>query len=574
VVEDEVLRRRRLATEALLAQRLHSFVRLDEGRYADAGLISHAEYQLCLDERWAEVACRQPDHWPDGRFPWGQGQAPVVGVRYSDAQAYCRWLTERDPDGWRYRLPRVGELEGSRAVLDGLSAGGGYWAATGGSGRKFVPASRRACALGNVTVADWIRRDLAVGRDLYEESARALVYDLATALGLDPTLERAHALELTQNLADVLGRDLERARDLDRALADSLSSALDHARALDHGLDGVRARPPVELVAQAHELDRILSVALYRAHAIPRARRLARATVRAHNQARELCVVIARASVSDVASALLLTRNRSSATDHAHRLAQAIVGDLDHDAARDLASDLGYVHILSRVNHFDLALDLFRGRDNIAPPLDLDRLAELDLARDPDRVQEIDRLRDPANDPALDPDRSRAGDYARARELERLRTGDLTLAGALSRAGELARAQAVACGAELGSTRDVSITRDASITRALSWVLERDANAELESRRKEASGPLRQYIRFGALALALEWGALLQVRRGSEVGGFSGPGDARRERLVTQRDAAIEVYAGLSILEDRIEGTLPAWEGIRIVREGGSGSRP
>jgi hypothetical protein len=328
-------------------------------------------------------------------------------------------------------------------------------------------------------------------------------------------------------------------------------------------------------VAQAHELDRILSVALYRAHAIPRAKRLARGMVRAHNHTRELCVAVARASVSDVASALLLTQNRSSALDHAHRLAQAIVDDLDHDVSHDLSHDLEHAHALSRVNHFDLALDLFRGRGNVAPPLDLDRLGELGLARDPDLVRDLARLRDPANDPALDPDRSRAADYARARELERLRAGDLALASALGRAGELARTQAVACGGELITTRDVSVMRDGDIARAISLVLDRGVSGELESRRKEASRPLRQYIRLEALSLALDLGALLQVRKGSETGGASGgrgSADARRERWAVQRGAALEVYVGLSILEDRVEGTLPAWEGIRIVREGGSGN--
>jgi hypothetical protein len=71
--------------------------------------VTQAEYQLFLDEMRANGSYRQPDHWTDRQFTRGTGQQPIAGVRPSDAQAFCHWLSERDPGPWRYRLPTAQE---------------------------------------------------------------------------------------------------------------------------------------------------------------------------------------------------------------------------------------------------------------------------------------------------------------------------------------------------------------------------------------------------------------------------------------------------------------------------------
>ncbi len=54
------------------------------------------------------------------RYPAGEGyeaRLPVIGIRAEDAEAYCRWRSERD--GFAYRLPTADELEKAGRGVDG-----------------------------------------------------------------------------------------------------------------------------------------------------------------------------------------------------------------------------------------------------------------------------------------------------------------------------------------------------------------------------------------------------------------------------------------------------------------------
>jgi formylglycine-generating enzyme required for sulfatase activity len=74
--------------------------------------VTNAEYARYLDATGAAP----PPWWRDPRFA-GPGQ-PVVGIDWSDAAAYCAWLS-RD-GGARYRLPSEAEWEkAARGGLDG-----------------------------------------------------------------------------------------------------------------------------------------------------------------------------------------------------------------------------------------------------------------------------------------------------------------------------------------------------------------------------------------------------------------------------------------------------------------------
>jgi hypothetical protein len=130
-VEDPDPERRGIVAEALLALRLRRMVRADEDTYVDNSLITHAEYQLFLDEQRALGKYYQPDHWQDYQFATDHGRVPVVGVRPSDAVAFCEWLTEREAGEWRYRPPMPGEVDTlplNQVVQGGSEVGLGYWA--------------------------------------------------------------------------------------------------------------------------------------------------------------------------------------------------------------------------------------------------------------------------------------------------------------------------------------------------------------------------------------------------------------------------------------------------------------
>ena len=110
---------RQTAAEVFLMLRLRRFVRIDEAKYVDTSLISNGEYQLFLQESRANRLYHQPDHWRGFTFEMGDGRKPIVGVRPSDAEFFCQWLTDRDTTGWQFRLPNADELKLSRLRADG-----------------------------------------------------------------------------------------------------------------------------------------------------------------------------------------------------------------------------------------------------------------------------------------------------------------------------------------------------------------------------------------------------------------------------------------------------------------------
>src|SRR5262245_19879605 len=86
---------RRIAAEVRLARRLKSLQRIDDKREIDLTYLTCAEYQLFLDDIHAHGNYCQPDHWTDITFARGQASEPVCGIRYEDAEEFCKWLTQR-----------------------------------------------------------------------------------------------------------------------------------------------------------------------------------------------------------------------------------------------------------------------------------------------------------------------------------------------------------------------------------------------------------------------------------------------------------------------------------------------
>ncbi len=100
--------------------------RINENTYIDDTLVTCAKYQLFIDEMRGQGKYYQPDHWTSYQFPEGQAHAPILGVRPSDAAAFCEWLTGRERGMWHYRLPTSDEAE-RYPLSSSAQSNLGYW---------------------------------------------------------------------------------------------------------------------------------------------------------------------------------------------------------------------------------------------------------------------------------------------------------------------------------------------------------------------------------------------------------------------------------------------------------------
>lgn len=279
---------RHLVAEVQLHLRLRRLARIDEQRYIDSSLITHAEYQLFLDEVREADHYHQPDHWLTYRFPEGQGREPVVGIRPLDAVAFCNWLTQRESGEWQYRLPTAAELEIDPTITDSQLEDFAYWIVAG-RGYQTVPFK-----LADPSFLDNMGRQLkqrfaddwALQRSYASEGAirraRALVvnrarrrffllYDLDRDIVLDP---------------DIVS-DFHRVRDrFTGARAYRLDSLLDEAinEIQSYGLN----QEPTIDVDYIASVGRAFMRELFDANAPPAALDLARELIRDLNRAREL----------------------------------------------------------------------------------------------------------------------------------------------------------------------------------------------------------------------------------------------------------------------------------------------
>ncbi|NER99273.1 MAG: NACHT domain-containing protein [Symploca sp. SIO1B1] len=122
-----------LAANVLLSRRLKNLVRIEENVEIDLSYITYAEYQLFIDDKRQAGKNRQPDHWQNYRFPPGDAQKPITGIRASDAEEFCEWLTQQQSAlGFRYRLPTLEEAEENPATEQQI----GCWC--NDEGRKVI----------------------------------------------------------------------------------------------------------------------------------------------------------------------------------------------------------------------------------------------------------------------------------------------------------------------------------------------------------------------------------------------------------------------------------------------------
>ena len=272
---------RRISAEVKLALRVRRMMRVDEDRYIDHSYISHAEYQLFLDESRRYNQYFQPDHWEGYTFFSGHGQRPIVGVRPADAVAFCEWLTKRDQGEWRYRLPRKNEIESMTSnakVVESQDNTFSYWVTVSGQAftnskfdsssiAKAEPMLRRVQELFNndwrmhtrlpnfqqasKMIASQIRMrqfamyDLDRNLQLSRLEAPDIVRDVNVVRNRG-TISRAQALQarIRYDLTLAQDLDIERARliTLDEVVqvAHVLSNEIDHAQNLENAPDLAR----------------------------------------------------------------------------------------------------------------------------------------------------------------------------------------------------------------------------------------------------------------------------------------------------------------------------------------------
>jgi hypothetical protein len=92
-----------LAARFILKRRIKTLHRIDERREIDLNYLTHAEYQLFIDELRRQEQYRQPDHWQEYYHSRELAASPITGIRAEDTKAFCVWLAQRE--GGHYRLP-------------------------------------------------------------------------------------------------------------------------------------------------------------------------------------------------------------------------------------------------------------------------------------------------------------------------------------------------------------------------------------------------------------------------------------------------------------------------------------
>ena len=234
---------RRIVADAMLSRRMNQMIHLHDETYIDTSLITCAEYQLFLDDQLTRSISYRPDHWVNDQYLPNQGRAPVLGVRPSDAVAFCEWLTERESDGWLYRLPHQGEFEqdmGGEIKKRKLVAGTGFWI---DQGTKFVWANGGPRQF-DKSIQERLDRyyDLTntfvdnLDLDYFDPLARELNFDLAyarnRARNLDIDLAFARNFNYARDLIHDLDATFARDKTLDLDQVHILALTLDTARAL------------------------------------------------------------------------------------------------------------------------------------------------------------------------------------------------------------------------------------------------------------------------------------------------------------------------------------------------------
>ena len=199
---------------------MSNWIRIDDDTYIDGSLVTCAEYQLFLDEMRAQEKYHQPDHWSDHHFPKGHARHPILGMRHSDAKAFCEWLTLHNNDGWQYRLPSQDETQ-KFPVDKPYTLPIGHWVSNKNS-IDFAWIGANPQNLEEIKIKGERNRDFDQHHEI--ELARAQSRDLVHTLESVHARELTHAIALAGKLTNELDSspDFENSRNLAIALTDEL----------------------------------------------------------------------------------------------------------------------------------------------------------------------------------------------------------------------------------------------------------------------------------------------------------------------------------------------------------------
>jgi len=350
----------KLAAEVKLAGRFKRLIRIDDSSAIDETPIICAEYQLFIDAQHKRGINKQPDHWIGYRFVPGDAAKPITGVRASDAEEFCQWLSGQGHG--LCRLPQVSEAR-EYPVLDSRV---GYWCMSS-NGKTIEGISRKQGQA-------WKRRlseKLTLDRDIAQ--------NIAHELDIDRNLIIPHDLNLDLDL----DLDLETARNCSRDLDLPLASACEVIHALSTDYNRVRD-------------DRARKIVLERDRA--HARVLDREKALMNHASNFQIEADYRNPGHDDIARILDSRDSLSEADYARSVDyenayQKAYQKAHRDRARDLESCRARAHALDRevARSGSLDRDITLDRvSNIARALDRARNIALDLALDQSLIIALD----------------------------------------------------------------------------------------------------------------------------------------------------------------------------------------
>ncbi|MBX3085133.1 MAG: NACHT domain-containing protein [Anaerolineae bacterium] len=173
----------RAAAEVSLLLHLKKVTSVRDNTQMIKGMITHAEYQLFIDDMLTNGEHVQPDHWRSQHiFPTGQANEPIFGVSPNAAYVFGRWVTnwmERQfGKEYRYRLPHRDDYPTNMI--------GCFWVQDATEIRlyadRLIPSSRSLWTL--VQASYSCARDRALASASASALASALARDGASALAL------------------------------------------------------------------------------------------------------------------------------------------------------------------------------------------------------------------------------------------------------------------------------------------------------------------------------------------------------------------------------------------------------
>lgn len=115
-LDDTNVKRRQVVIEALLESQFNPLTISEKGVQLSTP-VTNAIYTAFLDECDKERKRFTPDHWNTRVTFLLEAKDPILGIRPSDAEAFCAWLNNRPRTRWHYRLPTKTEADTARGAL-------------------------------------------------------------------------------------------------------------------------------------------------------------------------------------------------------------------------------------------------------------------------------------------------------------------------------------------------------------------------------------------------------------------------------------------------------------------------